>query len=403
MKQLIVLVLVCGVALAQNARIAYITPEGQLATVSASGDDMRQLSSGEARHQFPAFSPDGEQIAVLGADAEGGFVHLYRDEDGAEAREIYRDAAQGPFYLYWSPDSARVAFLANNPEGIGLNIASETATELLSTGSPYYWQWREDAKGMLVHANSGEGTRLGFITLKDDTPETDLADYGAFQAPGISADGRFIAYATGRRIQDNRRVIVTSQPADPDLRREVSHEGSAALSWSPLSNQLAIMSPAQDAPAPFGPIQLLDAETGNLEPLTNSRALAFFWSPDGRYIAYLSAADTSNNEFASTTNLQVSATPRNVQGRRLFIDLNLIDVETGEERLLNSFVPSPPFVAQFIPFFDQYALSHRVWSPDSNALIFPVVSDGTSQVAVFDLEGNITLVAEGDMGFWNYR
>ena len=90
---------------------------------------------------------------------------------------------------------------------------------------------------------------------------------------------------------------------------------------------------------------------------------------------------------------------QNVQNR-LFLDLYVIDVETRSERLVSSFVPTPQFVQQFLPFFDQYALSHRIWSPDSDALVLPVVTDNLPQVAVFDLDGNVTPIAPGDMPFW---
>ena len=411
MKQFVLFLLTCAYLLCSytlaQPRIAYVTPDAQLATITADGEDMRQLTQGDAVHQFPAFSPDGEQIAVIGRDAEGGFITVYSDEANASGEELYRDAAQSPFYLYWSPDSARVAFLANQPGGIGLNIANTTQTgeiqsELLSSGSPYYWQWREDAQEMLIHADTGEGSRVGFITLEDDTLEPNLADFGTFQAPGISADETYIAYATGNRLRDDRRVIVESVEPDQGTKREVPHVGVAALSWSPVANQLAIQSPAEDAARFFGPIRLLDADTGDLEPLTDKRALAFFWSPDGRYIAYLSAANTSNDQLATADALRVSNSMP-VQDRRLLLDLNLIDIESREERLLSSFAPSPQFVGQFLPFFDQYALSHNVWSPESDALVFSAVNEGSPQVTVFDLDGNATPIAEGDMGFWNVR
>ena len=33
------------------------------------------------------------------------------------------------------------------------------------------------------------------------------------------------------------------------------------------------------------------------------------------------------------------------------------------------------FVNQVLPYFDQYALSHRFWSPDSRSLVLPIVGD----------------------------
>ena len=52
-----------------------------MATVAPDGSDLRALSSGSQRFQFPAWSPDGSRLAVLGADAEGGFINLLEDAE----------------------------------------------------------------------------------------------------------------------------------------------------------------------------------------------------------------------------------------------------------------------------------------------------------------------------------
>ena len=393
-------------AWAQEGRIAFITPDGQLATVAPNGHDLRQLSQGDQRLQFPAWSPDGEQIAVIGADRLGGFASLYQDSQTGEASEIYRNVTEGPFYLYWSPDSSQLALLANNPAGIGLHLAAENRdSELLSVGSPFYWQWLASGEGMLIHAGNGPQTRTGLITTQDDSLSPDLSDFGLFQAPGISPTGDYIAYATGNPGRGDQRVVLMTFPGSSDeIKREVPHVGVAAISWSPAEDRLAIMSPASPAANYFGPIQLLDAATGDLTPLTENRALAFFWSPDGRYVAYLSASQASDSEFAGAEPVQAAnyslVQNRQVQNR-LLLNLNLITLSTGEDEQLATFQPSLQFVRQFLPFFDQYALSHSLWSPSSDALVLPAVTEAGPQLVVFALDGSVTPIAEGDMGFWS--
>jgi TolB protein len=47
------------------------------------------------------------------------------------------------------------------------------------------------------------------------------------------------------------------------------------------------------------------------------------------------------------------------------------------------FLPSRAYLDHYLPFFDQYAQSHRVWSADSSAFVFAgTLTDGRSGVWV---------------------
>ena len=61
------------------------------------------------------------------------------------------------------------------------------------------------------------------------------------------------------------------------------------------------------------------------------------------------------------------------------------------------------FTAQVLPFFDQYALSHRLWAPDSSAIVLPLVADdATTGLAIIRPDGSgVRRIAAGDIGFWS--
>ena len=61
------------------------------------------------------------------------------------------------------------------------------------------------------------------------------------------------------------------------------------------------------------------------------------------------------------------------------------------------------FVNQVLPFFDQYALSHRFWSPDGAAIALPIVGDGdVTEVQVIPADGSQPVVAAtAEIGFWS--
>ncbi len=58
---------------------------------------------------------------------------------------------------------------------------------------------------------------------------------------------------------------------------------------------------------------------------------------------------------------------------------------------------------QILPFFDQYALSHRLWSPDGASFAIPVVAaDGSDQVMIVQADGSgARAVARGVVAFWS--
>ena len=69
--------------------------------------------------------------------------------------------------------------------------------------------------------------------------------------------------------------------------------------------------------------------------------------------------------------------------------------------LLNTGLSSA-FMSQFIPYFDQYAFSHQLWSPDSNTFVLPLRSGRQSEVTLVDARnGRTTPLAEGSIGFWS--
>ena len=395
-----------------GGRIAFIDPQGRLATVAPDGSELRVLSEPGRRFQFPAWSPNGGMIAAVAADADGGAVYALPDEEGAAPAELYRSAAEPPIYLYWSPDGETVSFIANRSgEGGGGTLGFHLAplggsSRLLATGNPFYWDWSADAQSVFVHTGfAGENARLAFIDVTGADAETgaaeNLAPPGFFQVPGVSPSGRFVAYAERDELGGGR-VVVRGNPrgesgADEAV-REVPHQGLAALLWSPAEDVLAFSAPPAAARSFYGPVRLLDALTGELTTLVDDLSVAFFWSPDGRYLAYLSPEVGGGGGVAGGPAGALAALQ--TQPQLPSLNVTVVEVSSGEVRLRTSFLPTPLFLGQFLPFFDQYALSHSLWSPESDALVLPTFETGEPRLLVLPLEGEARSLAAGDTPFW---
>lgn len=392
-------------------RIVFVNPQGQIGTVGPGGQDSRLLTGEGRRFIFPAWSPDGKVVAAIGGDAEESGVYTAPDTAAAEVATLYASDEFSPIYLYWSPDGRQVSFIAQTEEALGLHLAPAAGggdSRLLFTGQPFYWHWLAGSQQVLIHTNgSAPDARLALLNVDDARPEEDLGQSGYFQAPVISAGEEYVAFAELGAGNDRRIVI---QNRNKEVIQQLPHFGVAALGWSPADDVLAYISPMPTEQQShlnfYGPLRLVDAETGEVATLASGVVIAFFWSPDGRSIAYFTVAGS-----ASEFNASLSGDGRFVRrskGHRQDgpprLSLWVADVESDQSQLLLTFQPSTVFLRQFLPFFDQYALSHDLWSPDGRALVLPLVEAETVRLYVIPINRQeIWPVAEGSVGFWSRR
>jgi TolB protein len=80
-----------------------------------------------------------------------------------------------------------------------------------------------------------------------------------------------------------------------------------------------------------------------------------------------------------------------------------VDVAAGTATPPRVIGISPLFINQVLPYFDQYALSHRVWAPDGASILLPVIAeDGAEALQVLPADGSPgRVLAEGSIGFWS--
>ncbi len=271
----------------------------------------------------------------------------------------------------------------------------------IASGQPFYWQWSQGGDQLLVHSGGpGPDAQLAWLEPDANEASDNVASPGLFQAPGISADGRYLAF--GQRV--GQRFQVAVQELASGRRSTAQHSGVAALSWSPAAPYLAWTSPRTDQFSSAGPLRLLEADSGDIFVLVRDTVLAFFWSPDGQSIAYLTLASGGNDAGAGRpAGLAALAPSQPAQRSALSLRLWVVDVASGQQRQLYTFRPSEIFLTQFLPFFDQYALSHRLWSPASDALVLPMLdSSGAAGIYVVPVQGGAAVrVAEGTMASWS--
>ena len=138
--------------------------------------------------------------------------------------------------------------------------------------------------------------------------------------------------------------------------------------------------------------------------------VGFFWAPDGTTVAALQLVTPGSDQVAGTGRIVLARTtdvrrrpaapaaaPPGTALRLIFVTAASGDIVSQRTVRL-----SDTFIQQILPFFDQYALSHRLWSPDGSSVVVPVVSDdGVVHLTAVRADGTDTrVVTDGAMAFW---
>jgi len=409
-------------------RLVVVETDGGIATMDADGESMHRYQLPGVQFQFPAWSPDGSRVAGIGRT--GNSVAVTVLDAGTDPTDrplnLYESTSQPAFYLYWSPDGEDITFLTSESVGIALRVAPTDGSgpaEIVRQAAPFYWDFVDDDR-LLVHTGStGAEAFVGEVALDGGPLETSPPESGLFRAPAVAGGGAARAYviADGEDPSAAGRIVVETR--DGSVHREIPVRGAAAFGFDPTSTRLAFIAPAlpsdPPAPIPAGPLQIVDPDTGDVRTLLERNVLAFFWSPDGETIAALDlrpATDPAPGQASAGRARPGPASARLASASAAFalpplatgpsgigLHLSFVDAAGGAVRSERDLRVSELFAFQVLPYFDQYALSHRFWAADSSALVLPLTDDsGLDHVVVLPADGSEPrTVATGWIGFWS--
>ncbi len=374
-------------------RLVVIKPDGNLATMRPDGSDERALTEdagGRYTISQPTWSPAGDRLAWTEVDGREGEPQAALVTAAVDGSARTRAGTELPvFYMYWDPAGERLAYLHAGTPALAMGIvdvAGGGATaEQVDSGQPYYFAWSPDGAELLVHVGadrlerfdpgSGEGVELG------DAP-------GTFQAPGWGADGSMVyAVASG----DGQRLVHRDRGgATRDLLR---FDGFIWFLASPDGSEVAFQVLAggepdavtaayqrDDAPeAPVGALGVIDVDGGEVTTLAVETTISFFWSPSGTLVSL-----HPDGERSGWFRWRVWGT----------------EPVTGPP-----YRPNATMVREYLPFFDQYAHSLTLWSPDGRAFAYAGSHDGGGDgIWVQPVDGSDPVrVADGRFAAWSWR
>ena len=160
------------------------------------------------------------------------------------------------------------------------------------------------------------------------------------------------------------------------------------FAWSPRGDQVAFARrPAGDASF-YGPIHIYDLDTGSSRQVTDDgfQVLGFFWAPDGGRIGYLTRLDLPD---------------------AVWMQWRVVDLASARDRGFAAFHPAP-LMRFAVQSFNQYAQSHRFWSPDGRYLLYAdrdrYLAERVWLVDTWaENASDPVLVGAGSMGIWSWN
>lgn len=396
-------------------RIAYIDNSGDLRLINPDGTQERRLT-GDVRagllaqalergdsYSWPTWNPDGARLAVSRVSTLGrrpGLSVQLFDLDTGGMLSAHENAVPAPVadgaahYIYWSPDGRYLTLLAPTTEGLALYVRDYQSggdSVPLMVGAPLYYHWAADSSAIAVHS----GNRLLVSEPSPDGAQRYIeVDAAGFRAPALSPDGGRLAYTATEGEAHGVFVRAVGPPpfnAAPSPRLLAETRGLAAFAWSPDGSALAVSEQSARGSPLFRRLSLYPADGAPAVELVAEDHLAFFWSPAGDRIAWV-GVDSATREM----------------------ELSVSSVGGGEPRRLFRFSPTGEFFT-YLSFFDQYAYSHSLWSPDGSALVV-AGNDGPNsgrrngsgpsggQIYVVDANtGEARRIASGKTAVWSWN
>ena len=347
-------------------------------------------------HMWPAWAPDGKQVACFGmrGTSESQMeTSLYAvAADGIESWELSGLSGGMPIYGNWSPQGDVFAALIQRDKKLSLELIKlsqpGTTTPVIS-GAPLFWSWSPQGDKLAVHVGGSYPASTEARVVVVDTASGKILQQitdrpGDFRVPAWSPQDNLLTYV---EHNEHSGDILFLYDVDTGEKGPITTVGSGTVTlWSADGVSLAFSSTTRSGSFIFPEVATLNLTTGQTATVLDEPVTAFFWSPRSDFLLYLTVEQQQN-----------------------YLRWHRLVQSSGEKTELACFLPSREQMF-ILSFFDQYALSHPPVAPDGSALAFagylisPISSTTTSHVYCLSLDdpaAQPTKIAPGQFVSWN--
>jgi hypothetical protein len=309
-----------------------------------------------ADYGWPTFSPDAREIAYSSAtEDKNGRAYAVWVYDIAQrsATRIFESRTERVIYIYWLSDGNHLSFLLQEPRGLTLmlaQLAPRAPIRIVTTGMPLFFDWRGGPGMLAVHSTAPTAEGTDQVSLIGLTPTTQKVERvlstgrAPFQAPCWSPDHKHLAYIANYHAESDL-VVADADGRHPHALVSLP-VGENSIEWAPDSGHIAYTTTVVPHQLAYNGIKLVDIADGSSRTLTTDTLAAYFIAPDARHIAYIA-----------------------VPPDKPYYIWKVIDLKSGKIADLGDFIATDEESLAY-RFFDQFALSTTIWSPDSKAFVF---------------------------------
>ncbi|QJR37917.1 S41 family peptidase [Gemmatimonas groenlandica] len=243
---------------------------------------------------WPSMSGDGNTIAferdfaIWTFDVRSGAA---RPVPIARRGAVSGDAVQhlnlqtGFSELTVSPDGRKVAFLAHGDVFVaGSSDGGDALRVTASTAAETHLDWAPDSRRLVYAANRGGRWRLYTydLTLSREAALTDGGESDL--APRFSPDGKQVAYIHGNELRVVSVESKTTRTMAKGIFGRAPMVSNGAIAWSPDGRWIAFLTAGTKMFVNAWVVSSSGGEAKQVSWLSNTRANSISWSADGGYL-----------------------------------------------------------------------------------------------------------------------
>jgi dipeptidyl aminopeptidase/acylaminoacyl peptidase len=285
--------------------------------VPAAGGEALPMTSDDESSEHPRWSPDGKYLAFLSKRNEDRTYVWLLNRLGGEAEALV-ETVQDVKDFAWSPDGKRIVLILQDPSPEDLKAAGERSSEKTENKEtkdkkpkaqrPWVidrYQFKEDEIGYLERLR----THLYVFDLASKTlTQVTSGDFDD-EHPAWSPDGKSIAFSSNRSLPDPDRTydsniwVVAADNTDKGahLTQITSGPGlDESPAWSPDGKWIAYVTQPDSKLSVYGThhIGISSAAGGQTKILTSAldrTSSEPHFSPDGKFIYFIADDDGTQN------------------------------------------------------------------------------------------------------------
>jgi eukaryotic-like serine/threonine-protein kinase len=215
------------------------------------------LVEAHGAYEYPVFSPDGRQVAVMIASEAGSDIWIIDLERATRirftaggtsafpvwapdgSRVAFQSTAPGPWNLFWKPLDGRTdaqpllraadSSLARSVPSTGESLLPGTLPTLSGAGPQFPMSWSPDGSTVAFHERKPNGERDIWVVSPGSDPVPFLLTPFDERSPRFSPDGKWLAYVSD---ESGRNDVYVQPFPGPGPKWLVSTDGGIDPVWS---------------------------------------------------------------------------------------------------------------------------------------------------------------------------